>query len=84
MHECLDRHVRFGANRSNLVNRKLARDDNTLDAELLGEFDCFGTGHRHLRRSVERQVGADLASQPSDSDVLDQNRINAARRDNSN
>ena len=71
----LDR--RLAADRANFWDRELAGQHHALDAELLGRANAFAAGERHLRRSVDRQVGTDRAQQPDEAEVLHEHGIDA-------
>ena len=66
-------------NLADLVDRQLAGQHDALDAQRLGHADALGAGERHLRRGVNRQVGADRANQPHEPQVLHEHGIDARR-----
>ena len=79
--EHLQRHRRAPGDCGDLVDRQLAGQHHALDPQLLGQADRLGTGHRHLRRGVNRQVGTDRANQPRQAQVLHQHGVDAGRGD---
>jgi hypothetical protein len=56
MDEHFQLHRRLTADRANLINRKLARQHDALDAQPLGRADALAAGKRHLRRRMHCQV----------------------------
>jgi hypothetical protein len=62
--ERLHFNTRGSVNLANLVDRQLAGQHDALDAESFHRTNALGAGERHLRRSVDRQIGADRANEP--------------------
>ena len=80
VHEHLERHRRLPTDRHDLVDRELPREHHPLAAELLSQCDRLGARHGHLRRGVQRQIGADAAHELRRTHVLHEHGIDASRR----
>ena len=75
MHERFQRHVSFFIDRADFFDGKLSRQNDSFDTKFRRNFDALSTGQRHLRRGVNRQIGASRADQSSEANVLYQNRV---------
>ena len=64
-----------------LRDRDFAAEDGERGAETAGVIDARRARDRHLRRSVDREVGGDPADEAADAGVLDDGGINAGRDD---
>ncbi len=72
--ECGDR----GADRPDVVERVLAREHDTLEAELLHDARARRVVHRHLRRAVDLEAGVGALDGAHEADVLHDGRVDAA------
>ena len=64
-----------------LRDRDLASEDGERSAQITGVVDAGGTRHRHLRRSVNREVGRDAADEAADTWILNDGGVDAGSDD---
>ena len=66
-----------GADGTDVVERVLAREHDTIDAQLGHHARAGLVVHRHLRRAVDLEAGIDALDESNDSDVLHDGRVHA-------
>ena len=81
MDEDLHGQVGLPADAGDLAEGELAGQDHPGAAQLARQLDARFAGDRHLRRAVDLEIRGDRPDQPGQADVLDDDRVNAGRRD---
>ena len=69
----------LGVDLGDLADRQLAGQHHSLEPQRLRHGKALGAGQGHLGRGVHRQLGADLADQPGQSEVLHHHGIGPRR-----
>ena len=77
MHKHLQGHPGLAADRTDLVERQFAGQHDPFHAQSLGHIDALGARQGHLRRGVDRQLGAHGPHQLQHAQVLDQHGVDA-------
>lgn len=78
VHEDLERQHVGAAHLVHLLQRPLASENDTAHAETSSETHAFSRRDRHLRRCVHLEPRRDLASETRETEVLNDDRIDAA------
>ena len=66
-----------GANGADVVERILARQHDSVDAELLQHGRAGFVVHRHLRRAVDLEVGIESLNQANEPEILDDDGVDS-------
>ncbi len=83
VHEALELEIRLRGHRADLLDGELAREDHARDTQRTRHRGRLGRRDGHLGGRVQRQLRADLAGQPGDSQVLHEDRVGARAGDGS-
>ena len=70
MHEGLNLHLTVRRDIADILQRKLAREHDSLKAHLLKKEHAFQIVHGHLRARMQRQTGRRLTREPINAEIL--------------